>query len=63
MALDDLPADSGTDACARMAVARAEALEDHEDPIRMFRRDADAVVAHGEDPLGSDRTQTVPEVV
>ena len=50
VALDDLLADRQADAGARVLVAAVQPLEDDEDPLDVLRLDADAVVAHREEP-------------
>jgi hypothetical protein len=47
VALDNFFAHRQADAGARVRVARVQALEDHEDSIRVLRIDTNAVVAHG----------------
>src|SRR4030095_1203504 len=51
MPLDDLLADRQTDAGSWVRTAVVQALEDDEDPLKILRLDADAVVAHAEDPV------------
>ena len=53
VALDDLLADRQADAGARVLVPAVQALEDDEDALEVLRVDADAVVAHREDPLAA----------
>src|SRR5437773_11646454 len=50
VALDDLLAQRQPDAGAGILGAPVQALEQREDALEVFRRDADAVVRHGEAP-------------
>src|SRR5205807_8954079 len=51
VALDNALAERQTDAGAGVFVARVQALKKHEDALKVFRCDADAVVPDGEQPL------------
>ncbi len=48
--LDDLLAQRQADAIALEAIAAVEAMEDVEDALVVFGRDADSVVAHAQEP-------------
>ena len=59
MPLDNLLANSQADAGSRIVLAGVQPLEDLEDPLIILRVNANAVVAHREDPaplrsLGAD---------
>src|SRR4051812_18375642 len=52
MALDDPPAEREANAAALERIARVEALERTEDPLRVFLVEADAVVLDDDSPGG-----------